>query len=137
MLYVEATRRDPRYAEAWSGLAEQAADEEKWDVCLAYARQVNPKLQVLQVSATRGEGLPEWYGWLRSALGLEQHADLLQQGRGQNSPGAHDDSIILDRHPLSLLLNLDVVMTNLLDFGFKQNIDATRLLCGFNPLTIL
>ncbi len=31
-----------------------------------YARQVNPKLRVFQVSATRGDGLAEWFGWLRA-----------------------------------------------------------------------
>lgn len=36
------------------------------DRCLQYARQVNPKLQVIRVSATTGEGLPEWYEWLRA-----------------------------------------------------------------------
>jgi hydrogenase nickel incorporation protein HypB len=25
---------------------------------------VNPKIQVFQVSATTGEGLEDWYGWL-------------------------------------------------------------------------
>jgi len=35
------------------------------DRCLAYARTVSPRLQVLQVSATRGDGLAAWYGWLR------------------------------------------------------------------------
>lgn len=34
--------------------------------CLAYARQVNPELKIFQVSAVSGEGLAEWYGWLRS-----------------------------------------------------------------------
>ena len=33
--------------------------------CLDYARQVNPKLCVLPVSATRGDGLANWYTWLR------------------------------------------------------------------------
>jgi hydrogenase nickel incorporation protein HypB len=33
--------------------------------CLDHARQVNPRLQILQVSATRGDGLAEWYAWLR------------------------------------------------------------------------
>ena len=33
--------------------------------CLDYARQVNPKLCVLPVSATRGDGLEHWYMWLR------------------------------------------------------------------------
>jgi len=32
---------------------------------LAYARQTNPRLQVLQVSAQRGDGLDDWYAWLR------------------------------------------------------------------------
>jgi hydrogenase nickel incorporation protein HypB len=34
--------------------------------CLEYARQVNPNLRILQISATRGDGLAEWYGWLRA-----------------------------------------------------------------------
>jgi hydrogenase nickel incorporation protein HypB len=33
--------------------------------CQDYARQVNPRLQIAQISATRGDGLPEWYSWLR------------------------------------------------------------------------
>ena len=32
--------------------------------CLAYARQVNPDIQVFPVSATSGEGLDHWYAWL-------------------------------------------------------------------------
>jgi hydrogenase nickel incorporation protein HypB len=35
--------------------------------CLAYARQVNPNLEILQLSATRGDGLAEWYRWLRGS----------------------------------------------------------------------
>lgn len=30
-----------------------------------YVRQVNPAVQILQLSATHGDGLPAWYGWLR------------------------------------------------------------------------
>jgi hydrogenase nickel incorporation protein HypB len=33
--------------------------------CLGYVRQVNPRLHILQVAATRGDGLADWYGWLR------------------------------------------------------------------------
>jgi hydrogenase nickel incorporation protein HypB len=33
--------------------------------CTTYARQVNPKLEVVSVSATRGDGLDAWYDWLR------------------------------------------------------------------------
>ena len=33
--------------------------------CLAFSRQVNPRLRIFPVSATRGDGLSEWYDWLR------------------------------------------------------------------------
>jgi len=33
--------------------------------CASYARQVNPGLEILEVSATRGDGLDRWYDWLR------------------------------------------------------------------------
>jgi hydrogenase nickel incorporation protein HypB len=33
---------------------------------LEHARQVNPSLRVVRVSATRGEGLDDWYDWLRA-----------------------------------------------------------------------
>jgi hydrogenase nickel incorporation protein HypB len=33
--------------------------------CIEYARRVNPHIQVLQVSATTGQGMQEWYQWLR------------------------------------------------------------------------
>lgn len=41
----------------------------KFDVSrsIAYAREVNPAIEVLQVSATTGEGMPLWYDWLRQA----------------------------------------------------------------------
>jgi hydrogenase nickel incorporation protein HypB len=39
------------------------------DRFLGHARRVNPNLRFLQVSATRGDGLAEWYGWLREQLG--------------------------------------------------------------------
>jgi hydrogenase nickel incorporation protein HypB len=35
------------------------------DRCVSYAMQVNPQLSVLQVSATRGDGMDAWYSWLR------------------------------------------------------------------------
>lgn len=34
--------------------------------CLEYAKQVNPKVQIFQVSAKTGEGLENWYAWLKS-----------------------------------------------------------------------
>ena len=38
------------------------------DECVANVRQVNPRAQVLAVSARRGDGLGELYAWLRRAL---------------------------------------------------------------------
>ncbi len=35
------------------------------EACIEAARQINPDIRVLQVSATTGEGLEAWYGWLR------------------------------------------------------------------------
>lgn len=35
------------------------------DRCLTYAREMNPRLRSLQISATRGDGLDTWYDWLR------------------------------------------------------------------------
>ncbi|GLR83745.1 hypothetical protein GCM10007857_04550 [Bradyrhizobium iriomotense] len=35
------------------------------DKAVAYARQVNPSIEILQVSARSGEGLDTWYGWIR------------------------------------------------------------------------
>jgi hydrogenase nickel incorporation protein HypB len=35
------------------------------DRCLAYAREVNPQIRIIQVSALRGDGLEEWYDWVR------------------------------------------------------------------------
>jgi hydrogenase nickel incorporation protein HypB len=34
------------------------------EACVALAREVNPQIEFIQVSATRGDGLDSWYGWL-------------------------------------------------------------------------
>ncbi|MNC29323.1 Hydrogenase isoenzymes nickel incorporation protein HypB [compost metagenome] len=34
------------------------------DKCLDYARQVNPDIEIILVSATSGEGMEEWLNWL-------------------------------------------------------------------------
>jgi hydrogenase nickel incorporation protein HypB len=40
--------------------------------CVAYARQVNPRIDVLQISAETGAGMQAWYAWLRAfAVELE------------------------------------------------------------------
>ncbi|TAE56498.1 MAG: hydrogenase accessory protein HypB [Nostocales cyanobacterium] len=38
--------------------------------CIEYAKQVNPKIQIFQVSAINGEGLDEWYGFLSSKVSV-------------------------------------------------------------------
>ncbi|HAC65517.1 MAG TPA: hydrogenase accessory protein HypB [Cyanothece sp. UBA12306] len=40
------------------------------DRCLEYAKQVNPNIQIFQVSSTTGEGLNNWYNWLEKTLSL-------------------------------------------------------------------
>lgn len=52
--------------------------------CVDYARRVNPRLQVMQVSATSGQGMEEWLGWLMNGLDQArtarmQNVDLLKQ----------------------------------------------------------
>jgi hydrogenase nickel incorporation protein HypB len=37
--------------------------------CIALARQVNPRIHVIRLSATRGDHLEDWYGWLREHVG--------------------------------------------------------------------
>ncbi len=41
--------------------------------CLDHAREVNPSIRVLQVSAYRGDGLSDWYDWLRARGGACRH----------------------------------------------------------------
>ncbi|WP_367154327.1 hydrogenase nickel incorporation protein HypB [Methylomonas sp. HYX-M1] len=39
--------------------------------CIRYAKQVNPKIRVLQLSAKTGEGMDNWLQWLRAELALQ------------------------------------------------------------------
>lgn len=48
--------------------------------CIEYARQVNPDIQVMQLSARSGEGMDEWIEWLenrRKAM-IQSRIDALQ-----------------------------------------------------------
>jgi hydrogenase nickel incorporation protein HypB len=52
--------------------------------CIEYAQRVNPKLAVIQVSATSGAGMEAWIAWLGNGLDLArigrlQNVDLLNQ----------------------------------------------------------
>ncbi len=40
--------------------------------CIEYARRVNPKIKVLKVSASSGEGMESWYQWLKTSRQLVQ-----------------------------------------------------------------
>ncbi|MEP7084006.1 MAG: GTP-binding protein, partial [Betaproteobacteria bacterium] len=40
--------------------------------CIAYAREVNPAIEILQVSAQTGAGMDAWYAWLRARVHDEQ-----------------------------------------------------------------
>lgn len=42
--------------------------------CIQYAREVNPKLKIFQLSATTGDGLDPWYDWVRHQM---QHVPQL------------------------------------------------------------
>ncbi|MFA7525445.1 MAG: hydrogenase nickel incorporation protein HypB, partial [Acidithiobacillus sp.] len=44
------------------------------DVCIDYARRINPKLSVLQVSAIRGDGMTAWLDWIGRGAGLASAA---------------------------------------------------------------
>jgi hydrogenase nickel incorporation protein HypB len=41
--------------------------------CITYAKRVNPKIQILKVSATTGEGMKDWYKWIK----LSQQSKLI------------------------------------------------------------
>jgi hydrogenase nickel incorporation protein HypB len=36
--------------------------------CIEYARQINPKICIFQVSALTGTGLESWYKWLTRSV---------------------------------------------------------------------
>jgi hydrogenase nickel incorporation protein HypB len=46
------------------------------DRCIGYARRIKPGLKVIQISATKGEGLDAWMDWLQHGL---QHAKTARQ----------------------------------------------------------
>ena len=41
--------------------------------CIAYAREINPQIQIFQVSSTSSTGLEKWYAWLIENLKTCQH----------------------------------------------------------------
>ena len=59
------------------------------DQCIEYARRVNPKIQVLQVSATSGEGMDRWYQWIKMTrqMRLLDRPELLETVNAEQSIG--------------------------------------------------
>ena len=45
--------------------------------CIESARQVNPGIQVFEVSATTGEGLDSWYQWLADQISVELNTEAM------------------------------------------------------------
>ena len=68
--------------------------------CIELARRVNPTIQVIQLSATTGEGMDLWLDWLHAAMSPEQaqHAHP-----SQPSPQAqHQDAATLQQRVAEL-----------------------------------
>ena len=42
------------------------------ELCIANARKVNPKIEVMQLSATKGEGMDQWLAWIEEGLSEAQ-----------------------------------------------------------------
>ncbi|MCG7980655.1 MAG: hydrogenase nickel incorporation protein HypB [Candidatus Thiodiazotropha endolucinida] len=40
--------------------------------CIEYAQRINPKIKVLQLSATTGEGMQNWYQWITASRQMAQ-----------------------------------------------------------------
>ncbi len=64
--------------------AQQAAYFDDVEKCVEYAHRINPKLQVMQVSATSGAGMAEWIAWLlqgldRARAARRDNVELLKQ----------------------------------------------------------
>ncbi|MBF5005655.1 hydrogenase nickel incorporation protein HypB [Diaphorobacter caeni] len=62
--------------------------------CIELARRVNPGIEILQVSATTGEGIDAWLHWIEHAMGAEHHHHHHhdhdhQHGHGHSHGHAH------------------------------------------------
>jgi hydrogenase nickel incorporation protein HypB len=44
--------------------------------CIAFARRVNPAIDVIRVSATTGEGMGDWLAWMEARLTSDAVAGL-------------------------------------------------------------
>ncbi len=65
------------------------------ETCLNYARQVNPKIEIIQLSAKSGEGMNEWYNWLEKQS-KQMHEQAFAEGI--NYYDIHSVAGLLIRH---------------------------------------
>lgn len=42
--------------------------------CKAYAREVNPKIKILEISCHNGDGMQQWYAWLTEGVARKREA---------------------------------------------------------------
>jgi hydrogenase nickel incorporation protein HypB len=56
--------------------------------CVANARQVNPEIETLRLSARTGEGLDDWYRWLRGEAAATRRAAFAQLEAAAGAPAA-------------------------------------------------
>jgi len=50
------------------------------DACIGFAREVNPQMQVIQLSAKSGVGMSEWYDWCKSKQKMVSEQVFLKGG---------------------------------------------------------
>jgi hydrogenase nickel incorporation protein HypB len=62
--------------------------------CIAYAKQVNPRIKVLKVSAKSGEGMQDWYQWLT----LNQQSQMLGVETASQKPIASTKNMADAQH---------------------------------------
>jgi hydrogenase nickel incorporation protein HypB len=55
--------------------------------CIQFARRVNPQIQVLQLSARSGEGMPAWLEWIAAGVqrAIEQQKSTIDGLRQRNA----------------------------------------------------
>ena len=56
--------------------------------CIEYARRVNPSIEVMQVSATKGDGMERWIDWIRLHAVIARYARQQQATAGLASSAA-------------------------------------------------
>jgi hydrogenase nickel incorporation protein HypB len=60
--------------------------------CIELARRVNPGIEVIQLSATTGEGMDAWLHWLDHRMGHDHH-----HHHHQNDESPHTETVLRER----------------------------------------